>query len=112
MGYRVPRARLSFARYASRAGESIDVEVVEVICSTAVAFLCATADSQTTFATIFGNVTDSSGAVVPGVIVKAINLETNVQTETKSNSAGVYTIPQLKEGKYKVLAQAAGFKAF
>jgi hypothetical protein len=82
------------------------------ICGTAVAFLCGTADSQTTFATIFGNVTDSSGAVVPDVIVRAINVETNVQTETKSNSAGVYTIPQLKEGKYKVLAQAAGFKAF
>ena len=83
-----------------------------LIGSAAVAFLCNPAHSQTTFATITGTATDSSGAIVPNVTVKAINVETNVQNETKSNSAGVYNIPQLKEGKYKVLAQAAGFKAF
>jgi hypothetical protein len=73
---------------------------------------CSAAYSQTTFATITGTVTDSTGAVVPNVQVTATNVETNIKTESKSNDSGVFTIPQLKEGRYNVRAVAAGFKDF
>lgn len=73
---------------------------------------CAAAYSQTTFASITGTVMDSTGAVVPRVKVTATNVETNIKMDVLSNEAGVYTIPQLKEGTYSVRAEAAGFKEF
>lgn len=68
--------------------------------------------AQTTFATITGTVTDSSGAIVPGVTVTVTHATTNIQTATQSNEAGVYTLPQLKEGEYTLRAHHAGFKEF
>ncbi len=68
--------------------------------------------AQTTFATITGTVTDSTGAVVPNATITATNVATGVQYSTKSNEAGIYTVPQLKEGTYTLKAQAAGFKEF
>ena len=74
--------------------------------------LAGAAWAQTTFATITGTVTDSTGAVVPRVKVSATNVETNIKTEALSNEAGVYTVAQLKEGTYTVRAEAPGFKDF
>ncbi len=77
-----------------------------------VLLLCGAAWSQTTFASITGTVTDGTGAVAPRVKVSATNVGTNIKTEVLSNEAGVYTVPQLKEGTYTVRAEAAGFKDF
>src|SRR5690349_11978028 len=68
--------------------------------------------AQTTFATITGTVTDTTGAVVPNVTVTATHAATNIQTSTQSNEAGVYTLAQLREGEYTVRARGAGFKEF
>lgn len=70
------------------------------------------APAQTTFATITGAVKDSTGAVIPGVTITATNLETNVKTATTANEIGVYTIPQLKEGAYVLVATSSGFSDF
>ncbi|MGH9845867.1 MAG: carboxypeptidase regulatory-like domain-containing protein, partial [Blastocatellia bacterium] len=67
---------------------------------------------QTTFATITGAVTDSSGAVIPGAEVTATHVATNITTRTQANDSGIYTIAQLKEGEYVVRASSAGFKEF
>jgi hypothetical protein len=75
-------------------------------------FLSTQAAAQTTFATITGAVKDSTGAVVPGVKITATNLETNIKTATVANEVGVYTIPQLKEGAYVLVAEASGFSDF
>jgi hypothetical protein len=73
--------------------------------------LCdAAAHAQTTFATITGNVTDATGAIVPGARVTATHLESNYVYTALSNSAGNYTIAQLREGDYALRVQAAGFK--
>ena len=72
-------------------------------------FAGVTAQAQTTFASITGAVTDSSGAVVPNAIVLAKNLATNIQTKTTSNEVGDYTVAQLKEGTYSLTANAPGF---
>lgn len=68
--------------------------------------------AQTTFATITGTVTDQTGAVVPDVTVTVTNIATNVESSTESNEAGVYTLPQLKEGTYKLSVRHTGFKEF
>src|SRR5512140_830853 len=62
--------------------------------------------------TITGQVTDSSAAVVPGVSVRATNLETNVAAAAVSNAQGAYEIPYLLPGRYKLDAELAGFKGF
>ena len=68
--------------------------------------------AQTTFATITGTVTDSSGAVIRGAAVAATNVETSVVTKTTSNDEGVYTVPQLREGPYLLSVTATGFREF
>ncbi len=67
---------------------------------------------QTTFATITGTVMDASGAVVPNAVVTAIHTETNYKNTARSNEAGAYTIPQLREGSYTLEATAPGFQDF
>ena len=59
---------------------------------------------------IGGQVTDSTNAVIPGVAVRATNLETNVAATAVSNAQGAYEIPYLNPGTYKVETEMAGFK--
>ncbi|MGA8731675.1 MAG: carboxypeptidase-like regulatory domain-containing protein, partial [Terracidiphilus sp.] len=42
-------------------------------------------------ASLRGTVTDSTGAVIPGVTVTLINDETNQALTTQSNGAGIYS---------------------
>ncbi len=60
--------------------------------------------------TILGQVSDSSGAVVPGVTVRAVNTTTGVAITSVSNELGNYEIPFLLPGPYVVEAEMAGFK--
>lgn len=59
---------------------------------------------------ITGEVTDSSGAVMPGVRITVTNENTNVSRQVVTNSAGVYTVPSLVPGMYRVLAEMSGFQ--
>lgn len=59
---------------------------------------------------IEGQVTDSTGAVVPRATLKATNSETGVTTQTFSNQHGVYEIPYLNPGTYRLEAELVGFK--
>jgi carboxypeptidase family protein len=65
--------------------------------------------SQATGATLTGTVTDPSGAVVAGATVSARNLATGVVRDVTSDSAGLYTIPNLIAATYEVKASAKGF---
>jgi len=65
--------------------------------------------AQTVTGTIRGTITDTSGAVVPGATVHAINTATGVSTDAKSNAAGEYSIRFLQIGQYKIAVDAAGF---
>jgi hypothetical protein len=62
-------------------------------------------------ATLTGNVTDPNGAVVAGATVKAVNIGTNVSTDTQTSNDGLYRFPTLPVGIYKVTVEAAGFKS-
>ena len=61
---------------------------------------------------LLGSVVDPSGGVVPGALVKATNLDTNVAHETKSNTAGQYRLLSLAVGRYKLEVTASGFRTF
>jgi hypothetical protein len=77
------------------------------------AALAATAAyAQVTTASIFGTVTDNTGAVVPNAEITVTNVDTNVTRTAKSDSAGQYTVPLLPTGTYRVTISSTGFKKF
>jgi len=60
--------------------------------------------------TLQGTVTDSSGAVIAGATVAAINKATGVQTVRTSSSAGFFSIAPLPPGTYSLKVTARGFQ--
>src|SRR4029450_1453105 len=66
--------------------------------------------AQTSNATLHGTVADSSGAVLPGVIVKLESPATGLTREAVTNSAGVYVFNFLPAGNYQITAELPGFK--
>lgn len=68
------------------------------------------ARSQVVTATLTGIVTDPTGASVAGAKVKAVNTGTNLSREAVTDSAGVYTIPALSPGEYRLEVEQPGFK--
>src|SRR5215831_8742872 len=63
-------------------------------------------------AQINGVVQDPSGAVLPGVEVTATQTETGVSRMTVANETGLYTLPNLPLGPYKLEASLPGFRTF
>src|SRR3989454_2152974 len=72
---------------------------------------CAAAWAQAT-AQISGTVKDQSGAVLPGVEVTATQTETGLARSTVTNENGVYVLPNLAIGPYRLGAALPGFRTF
>jgi hypothetical protein len=69
----------------------------------------AIALAQTT-ATIVGTVTDSSGAVVPGVSITVKSEGTGLTRKTLASQSGNFAVPLLPVGVYSITAEVPGFK--
>ena len=67
------------------------------------------AQDETTSA-ILGQVTDSSGAVIPGATVTIANRDTGLKRVVRTDAAGRFNFPQLLPGTYTVRAEASGFE--
>jgi len=74
----------------------------------ALIFLCPRAWSQE--ATIFGLVTDTSGALIAGANITVTNSQRGVTRKTTSNSDGEYTVAKIPIGNYEMSAEARGFQ--
>ncbi len=59
---------------------------------------------------ISGRITDPAGAVVPNAHIKVTQTDTNVEWVSESNADGVFRIPGLPDGPYKMVVAAPGFK--
>ncbi len=57
-----------------------------------------------------GIVTDSTGAAIPGVTVTATELQTKVETRAVTTESGVFRVPYLQPGLYKVSVSKVGFR--
>ncbi|HEY6403635.1 MAG TPA: TonB-dependent receptor [Blastocatellia bacterium] len=60
--------------------------------------------------TITGTVTDSTGAAVPGASVTVTNTATNANSTAVTTNEGVYSIPALQPGAYRMRVEKSGFK--
>ena len=63
-------------------------------------------------AQISGNVTDRSGAVLPGVEVTVTQTDTGLLRSVVSNETGSYVMPNLPVGPYRLEAALPGFRTY
>ena len=68
------------------------------------------AAAQAVTGTLLGNITDSSGAAVPGATVTATDVGKNISRNVVTNEAGYYIFTSLPNGNYTVEAELQGFK--
>ena len=73
-------------------------------------FASARRVAQSPNGTISGTVFDPAGKVVAGAEVTVVNDATRVQNYTKTNSDGLYVLPNLPPGSYRLQVAKPGFK--
>ena len=81
--------------------------VIVMVCS---ALCILTSRAQVTTGTISGTVSDSSGAVLPGVKITILNEGTGAARNVVTDSAGRYSAPSLGLGSYRLTAGLEGFQ--
>jgi hypothetical protein len=73
-------------------------------------FLTALPIAAQSTGSIVGQVTDLSGAAVPGAKVVVTGVETGVERPTTTTAEGYFSVPSLAPANYIVSAETAGFK--
>src|SRR5690348_14238887 len=66
--------------------------------------------AQSDTAEITGRIVDTTGSVVPAVLVVVRNDETGIKHQISTSDAGVYSVPLLHPGHYTLTAQKEGFR--
>src|SRR5580693_8902240 len=74
------------------------------------ALIAAPAWAQTQLGTLFGTVTDTSGAVVPGAEVSVENVSTGLKRGGHTDKTGEYQLVGLPTGRYTLRVQKEGFQ--
>src|SRR5436309_1742692 len=67
---------------------------------------------QSTFGSITGLAKDPTGAAIPGATVEVINEGTGVSRKVSTSSAGVFSVPNLDIGVYRLRVSASGFSTY
>src|SRR5689334_6731492 len=75
-------------------------------------FAATTARADELYGRVRGTVTDASGAVLPGVQVKVMNVDTGISKELTTGSDGAFLFVNLIPGNYSLSASKNGFKLF
>src|SRR5262245_41329721 len=76
----------------------------------AIFFCLGNADAQVTTATLYGIVTDSTGAVVPGATVTLTNEGTSASATRTSDVRGEFAFDFVQVGSYTLRIEGKGFK--
>src|ERR1700689_1199332 len=72
----------------------------------------APARAQSVYGSIFGTVTDTTGAVVPGATVTVTDEAKGTVVTVVSNGTGDYTASHLVPDTYDIKVEAKGFESF
>lgn len=83
--------------------------LMAVLC---MAILIPDAKAQSGAGSIQGTVQDATHAVIPGAMIKVVNIGTNVTVTTKSNGVGFYSVPGLFTGTYAVTVTAPNMRTY
>src|SRR5882724_210503 len=86
------------------------VAALVVLCSLTI--MTASDFGQAVYGSIFGTVTDPSGAAVSGAKVTVTSVRRNITEQATTNADGNYSITHLIPDVYTVKAEAPGFKSF
>ncbi len=70
------------------------------------------ANAQISSATLFGTVTDPSGAAIAGAIVEARNEGTQVARTATTSAIGEYSISDLSAARYTITVKQSGFRTY
>jgi hypothetical protein len=68
-----------------------------------------TAEAQAVYGSIYGTVTDQSGAVIPSATVTVTDISKGTKSTTQANESGEYRVIHLIPDSYRVEAAANGF---
>src|ERR1051326_754752 len=68
--------------------------------------------AQSSTATLFGAVRDSSGGVLPQVEISATHVTTSITRKTTTDEKGEYLMTNLPIGRYSLTVEKAGFRRF
>ena len=75
-----------------------------------IGLMSSPSNAQSTYGSISGTVTDSSGGAISDVEVTLTNLETGSKLTDKTGVEGLYLFKNLFAGHYRVTAEKTGFK--
>ena len=81
-------------------------------CFLAVMLLGSPVSAQSTFGSISGTVSDSSGSAIPGAQVTVTSLATAATQSVTTGGDGLYSFVNLNPGDYRMDVQKDGFKHF
>jgi len=95
-----------------RHGSSVSSCIDRALCAIlTLACLCGANFALTlSTATLTGRVSDSNAAAIVGVKVDANNIDTNVTFSTVTNDEGMFVIPNLLPGRYRIFVHKDGFQ--
>ena len=68
------------------------------------------AHGQTETGTVYGAVTDPTGAVVPSATVRLIDIDRAIKTEVATGNGGFYSFGNIRPGHYQMEIEKSGFK--
>lgn len=86
--------------------------LVLAVFACASSLLIATASAQSVYGSIFGTVSDKSGAVIPNATITVTDEAKGTQVTVTSNGSGDYSVAHLISGVYDLKVVAKGFKPF
>src|SRR4029453_415758 len=95
-------------RYGLRSVPSASVCLTLVL---AALVMQGSAFGQVLYGSLTGNVSDASGAIVPGATVEAVNVGTGIVKQTISDDRGGYLFSDLQTGTYRVTVSAPSFRS-
>lgn len=68
--------------------------------------------AQNITGTISGVVEDPSGGRIDNAAITALNADTGISYRTSTSNGGLYVLPLLPVGRYRVAVETAGVKRF
>jgi hypothetical protein len=93
-------------------GRTLVAVALGLCCFLAVALMGSPVSAQSTFGSVSGTVTDSSGSAIPGAQVVLTSLATAATQTVTTGGDGLYSFVNLNPGDYRIDVQKDGFKHY